>query len=138
MDKPRSTLFLPAGTLTEMRLFRKWLAELPTYSVVSAETGHSCDTVEFNPCICPDYLIRSLEHLLATHAPYHLMMNRPVPDRKSGAMHIHATERGVLARDPMWCPIAPVTFEQWHESVAALGGRRQFSLQNLLFPEPVL
>jgi hypothetical protein len=134
MDKPRSTLFLPAGTLAEMRPFRRWLAELPTYRIAFAEAGESCDTVEINPCVCPDHLIRSLERLVSAHAPYHLVLNRPVPERSTGALHIRATERGVLVRDTQWREVSPVTRQQWLESVAARGARRPFSLQTVLFP----
>jgi hypothetical protein len=134
METPRSTLFLPSGTLAEMRLFRRWLGEQPTYRVVPASAGESCDIVEFNTCLCSCYLIRSLEKMLPAHTPYHLFLNLPVPERKTGALYVHATERGVMARGQEWRPIAPITAEQWADSVAR-ATRRGFALRALLWPD---
>lgn len=134
MDKPRSTLFLPAGALAVMRPFRRWVLELPTYRIAPAQASGELDVVEFHTSICPQFLMRSLERIVAPHTPYNLYLNLPVPERKTEALHVHATERGVLTRAPAWRPVVPPTRDQWREAVAAQGGRRQFSHQTLLLP----
>lgn len=135
MDKSCSTLIMPAGTLAQMRPFKRWLAEQPRHQVALGETDEQHDVVHFNTCLCPGYLIRALKHLLAPHAPYHLYLNLPVPERKTGAMHVHATERGVLAESLKWEKVGPVERAHWLEALEAQGGRRQFSLQERLFPD---
>lgn len=134
MDKPCSILFLPAGALAVMHPFRRWVLEHPTYRIVEAGAPGQCDRIDFHPRICPQYLIRTLECIVAPHTPYNLYLNLPVPEQKTGAWHVHATERGVLTRALAWREITPPAGVQWRDAIAAQGGRRQFSHQALLFP----
>jgi hypothetical protein len=136
LHKPCFTLYLPAGTLYEVRPFKQWVVDQPTRRLLIAHPGNAepcCDIVEFHTSIRWEYLRDTITRLLAGHCPYQFAVNLPDAHvAEDGMRFFRITERGVVGQSPDWAEILPVEREAW--AAAFKSGGFRFSLFEHLAP----
>lgn len=134
MHKPRYLLYLPAGALTRMRPFRRWVNEQPTCQVVlDTGAGPGYDLVEFYSFVCSRHLQEAIPRLLRPHTPFQLLLNlaQPLgPERR--ILFVRQTHQGVVEQQRCWHEVTPVPAEYWRSEFLGQPGR--FALFRELAP----